>query len=99
MTRAPSQPRSGSTSDENRGLRMRARIAAIAASMAALAASTPIVAAPAQAADGWSVSITTTKAIAYADSRFRSDGHWVWFRPRFTVRTTVVCPVGETAVL
>lgn len=77
---------------------MRARIAAIAASLAAVAASAPITAAPAQAADGWSVSITTTKATSYG-GRFKSDGHWVWFRPHFTAKVSVVCPADASAAI
>jgi hypothetical protein len=56
----------------------------------------------AQAADGWSVNITTTRAISHGEKIPRDSslpGPRPYFRPHFTVNVSVVCPAGQTGVL
>jgi len=56
-----------------------------------------LVAPPAQAVDGWSVNITTTRALSHGDkmptSISKPRQYW---RPHFTVKATVTCPAGES---
>ena len=72
---------------------------ALAAGVIALAAPL-VIAPPAQAVDGWSVDIITTKATAWGSTyRLGTGGKKAWYRPIFQAQATVTCPAGEPATI